>query len=94
MESSEFSTVGSINQAKIKLHNLKPKLQHSIQIPLSYVSQTSPSSVSVVLPSPSSVGLAYLWNESPLLVPLGAPIYAQDQFGLPAAPFEVHLTAP
>ncbi len=50
---------------------------------------TSPSSdVTVTVPS-SATGLAYLWNESPLLEwPGAAPIYADDQFGLPAAPFK------
>ncbi len=60
------------------------------QLESTTVSQSSSpsSSVTVLVPS-SATGLAYLWNESPLLVPLAAPIYADDAFGLPAAPFKM-----
>ena len=40
----------------------------------------------MVIPS-CSVGIAYLWERTPVLATEGLPIYAADQFRLPAAPW-------
>ena len=43
-------------------------------------------SLSMVIPS-CSIGLAYLWETTPVTEMEGLPIYAADQFRLPAAPW-------
>ncbi len=55
----------------------------------SSVFQEAPSTdvLEVTVPE-ETVALAYLWRNSPLQVPHGAPIYADDEWGLPAAPFK------
>ncbi len=61
----------------------------TLKLDTSAVFQEAPSTdvLDVTVPE-ETVALAYLWRDSPLLVPHGAPIYADDQWGLPAAPFK------
>jgi sialate O-acetylesterase len=56
----------------------------------SAVTQAAPNQLRVVLPlTPLTVGLAYLWTESPILGPsMAAPIYASDSYQLPGAPWQ------
>lgn len=37
-------------------------------------------------------GLAYLWEDTPTKRLIGLPIYANDSYGLPAAPWKYELT--
>ena len=48
--------------------------------------------LSVTIPS-CSVGLAYLWETSPVLQMEGLPLYANDSFGLPGAPWIKEITS-
>ncbi len=52
--------------------------------------QEAPSTdlLEVTVPE-ETYAIAYLWRDSPLQVPHGAPIYAEDEWGLPAAPFKL-----
>ena len=52
--------------------------------------QMGTDAVHVVL-DPTSTGLAYLWNESPVLGTLALPIYAKDSYKLPAGPWQANV---
>lgn len=62
-----------------------------LKVEVDMVEQTGPSELSVSM-SADVTGIAYLWNESPVLVPLQAPIYSTDRFQLPAAPWKAPVT--
>merc|ERR1719228_1618442 len=61
-------------------------------IPISDVSQTSDSVITVSVPvcdGPSSLG--YLWAESPATVVHGLPLYSTNRWGLPANPWWMEI---
>ena len=47
--------------------------------------------ISIASVSDDCTGLAYLWAETPVQGMEAAPIYADDEFGLPGAPWKIQL---
>ena len=50
----------------------------------------SDRSLSMVIP-PCAVGVAYLWETTPVLATKALPIYANDEFELPGAPWLIKV---
>jgi len=62
-----------------------------LQLPIESVEQQNDSTLKLKLP-PGVVILAYLWEETPIEVPLAAPIYADGIHHLPSAPWKWLVT--
>ena len=73
-----------IFQSCFKSVNVKP-IYLLLQLPDNSVAHES-KTLSLVAPS-CAVGLAYLWETTPVLATEALPLYAKDQFRLPGAPW-------
>ena len=69
----------------IKNKNLSKMYAFLIQLPEKSVSNEE-KTLSMMIPS-CAVGLAYLWETTPVLGTKALPLYADDMFELPGAPW-------